>query len=481
MSLFLEIEYLLGVVFAARSPADDTPDWPPQPDRIFSALVAAWGGRGEHPDERRALEWLETQPVPEIDATAGFPRTAPTVFVPPNDPETRRMGDLSLMPALRRRQPRRFPAYRPEHPVVRIIWRDALPDAATMKALNALAGATPYVGHSTSLTRCHFCQDASSVNPVPARRRVYSGRLSELERSYRSEQRPNPGDEVQGDRATVALAPTGIFSDEWLVLEHLRGEMPDLRAMALVTKVLRNAFMAGYERAGLGNSVPPMLSGHTANGTPLAEPHAAIVPLAFLGAPYADGSVIGFGVIPPRGQNFLDLAGFRAALRAIAPLSGDHSRREIELVGDGFRFTLGIGGTPTRRSLDPTPYVTASKIWATATPIVIDRHLKESNAAGRATEMERLVRRSCVNIGLPEPDRIVLGKHPAIEGAPSAYPSHGAPAWMGWRLPTSLASRRLTHAVLHFSEAIRGPVILGAGRFVGLGLCRPLHRSEPDA
>ena len=58
--LTLEVEYLLGVAFAARGPADDAPDFPPQIDRVFSALVASWAARGERADERAALEWLET-------------------------------------------------------------------------------------------------------------------------------------------------------------------------------------------------------------------------------------------------------------------------------------------------------------------------------------------------------------------------------------------------------------------------------------
>jgi CRISPR-associated protein Csb2 len=49
---------------------------------------------------------------------------------------------------------------------------------------------------------------------------------------------------------------------------------------------------------------------------------------------------------------------------------------------------------------------------------------------------------------------------------------------MRWRLPSSLASRFLTHAVIRFSEPVEGPVILGAGRFVGLGLCRPIVHAE---
>ena len=73
MTLILEIEHLLGVAFAAHSQASDVPDWPPQPDRVFSALVAAWGARGERTEERRALEWLEGQPAPKSRPAADSP------------------------------------------------------------------------------------------------------------------------------------------------------------------------------------------------------------------------------------------------------------------------------------------------------------------------------------------------------------------------------------------------------------------------
>ena len=43
--LALEIEWLTGVCVAVRTPADDAPEWPVQPDRVFSALVATWGAR----------------------------------------------------------------------------------------------------------------------------------------------------------------------------------------------------------------------------------------------------------------------------------------------------------------------------------------------------------------------------------------------------------------------------------------------------
>jgi CRISPR-associated protein Csb2 len=131
-------------------------------------------------------------------------------------------------------------------------------------------------------------------------------------------------------------------------------------------------------------------------------------------------------------------------------------------------------GEVTRRSLDSAPYIGAARTWATCTPIVLDRHLKETGNEARQIEVENLLQTACGNIGLPLPYRVLADKHSAIQGAPSAYPSSRGPSWTGWRLPQSLTSRQLTHAILQFESPVSGPVILGAGRFSGLGLCRAL-------
>ena len=103
MSLVLEIEFLAGVCRAAHSPANDRPDWPPQPDRVFSALVSAWAARGEGSGERAALEWLEAQHAPAIHAGGYTARTAPVVFVPPNDHRASKAAEnyLKVMPQAR--------------------------------------------------------------------------------------------------------------------------------------------------------------------------------------------------------------------------------------------------------------------------------------------------------------------------------------------------------------------------------------------
>lgn len=478
MSLVLEIEFLTGVCRAARGTGDDTPDWPPQPDRVFSALVSAWGVRGELPVERAALQWLERQPPPVILASSHSARTAPDVFVPPNDPKSSKAMRtyLRVLPEYRQRQPRRFPVARPDDPNVKLTWPEA-PDAATIDALNALANCVGYVGHSASLTRCRFLAGdlvQSDRKTIRARRRVYPGRLRELEEAHRA--RPDRPTIRPGAPVFVEPAPSPQLPAEWLVLEAVGGEVPDIRASALVGRLLRQALMAGYGRVGLGENIPEIVSGHALDGTPARRPHVSIAPMAFVGSPHADGRVFGFAVIPPSGEALLGIEGFRAAFETVAPYRADEQRRVLTLQGQPLRKPLHLAPAPDdgggRRSLRPKPYLEESARWASVTPIVLDRHLKRNDDA----EVRELVVRACERAGLPrpDPDRIRVGKHAAVQGAPPARPLAGEPPWTRWKLPNSLQSRQLVHAVIDFDRSVSGPVLLGAGRFTGLGLCRSL-------
>lgn len=480
MSLVLEIEFLTGVCRAARGPGEGSPDWPPQPDRVFSALTSAWGVRGEIPVERAALEWLEEQPPPVIRASAQVARTAPNVFVPPNDPKASKAMKtyLRVLPQNRPRQPRLFPVARPDEPNVELIW-SAVPDPGTLDALNALASCVGYVGHSASLTRCRFLTGkpkTSARKQVPARRRVYTGRLRELEEAHRA--RPDRPAIRPGASALPIHPKLPEPSFEWLVLEAIGGEIPDIRVSGLVGRLLRQALMAGYRRAGSGNDIPEVVSGHAHDGTPTRLPHLSIVPMAFVGSRHANGHVLGFAVIPPPGKALPHVDGFPAALEAVAPYRIDDQQRVLTLQGLPLRKPLHLSPTSvhgnTRWSLRPNPYIEESRLWATVTPIVLDRHLKRKDD----TEVRELVMRACEHAGLPKPnpDRIRAGKHSAVQGAPPAHPLSGEPHWMRWKVPKSLDSRPLVHAVIDFGQAISGPVMLGAGRFAGLGLCRGVGR-----
>jgi CRISPR-associated protein Csb2 len=399
----------------------------------------------------------------------------------------------NVMPDQRKRsglKERHFPAARLHNPIIRLCWPRAEPDRATLSALQELARDTAYVGHSASLTRCRFLlEDAPDLSKAASPQwRVYPERLKELRETYaRLEKSGDKKDRPKkGARVTPSAQPEpkrcNVFGERWLLLEHVAGEMPDLRACALVARTLRDALLSGHRQIGLGNNIPEVVSGHSPDGTPTRAAHLAIVPLAFAGFPHSDGHVMGFALIPPRDSTMLDDESFRKVLGTLARVDEGYGRRILTLTTkestpSDRAFSISLSPTfeppASRRSLDPALYVQSSRTFATVTPTVLDRHLKEKGEA-RQEEIAAQIRSACRNIGLPEPEAIVADKHSAIKGAPSAYPSGKSPAWMGWRLPPSLASRQLTHAVIRFAEPVDGPVIVGAGRFLGLGLCRPL-------
>ncbi|HYD49845.1 MAG TPA: type I-U CRISPR-associated protein Csb2 [Terriglobales bacterium] len=484
MTLVFEIEYLSGVSYAAVGPDSEMPEWPPQPDRIFSALVATWAARGQDAGEEKALRWLEKLPPPRILATDAEPRTSAIAFVPPNDPRSDRQKNAKgVLPLYRSRQARRFPAARPHEPIARLLWTEADPaNDAFVQALDRLARDTAYVGHSASLTRCRFFRESAAIDlgevKEPARC-VYGGRFKELREAFDARRRPLPGVRFT-TRREEGVARSNPFAQRWLLLEHVDGEMPDLRASALVAKAIRDALVAGYGQIVGDDRVPAEVSGRAANGDRSRVPHPAIVPLAFAGFPHADGHVMGFALIPPRDSTLLEDAIFKTAFRKVAPIDEDDGRRLLALSLDDAGAAQGV--TRIRlapmleapaRSMDPALYLRPARLFATVTPIVLDRHLKEPRMA-RQEEIEAQIADACINFGLPRPVQVVADKHSTIAGAASAQPSGRSPAWLRWRLPSWLASRPLTHAVIRFASPVEGPVLLGAGRYLGLGLCRSI-------
>lgn len=177
------------------------------------------------------------------------------------------------------------------------------------------------------------------------------------------------------------------FATEWLVLEHVAGDMPDIRAAALVAKELRNAVMSGYREIGRGDTIPAAVSGHAFGGGPSSDPHLAIAPLAFIGAPYASGAVFAFALLPPRQMNIFADETFRCAMHAISRVDGKSGRRVVRVYNATFDLTFAFGNE-SQRSLDREPYLSEAPAWATCTPIVLDRHLKASSDAVRQGEID---------------------------------------------------------------------------------------------
>src|ERR1019366_1362897 len=105
--------------------------------------------------------------------------------------------------------------------------------------------------------------------------------------------------------------------------------------------------------------------------------------------------------------------------------------------------------------------------WASVTPVVLHHHPKK-----REGDVERIVREAFVSAFFPEPESVGVRSVSAVEGAGHALAvppfTEGGP---------NLSSYQ-THVVARFGQPVRGPMLVGRGRFRGYGLFRPMAESE---
>lgn len=481
--LALEIELLTGV-YRASLPDRGGAEWPPHPERVFSALAQAWGDGGRDPVERAALEWLEALPAPAIaasDMADTHERSAPTVFVPPNDV---RGDDVTVLPDRRRRHDRTFRVAAPADPVVKLIWQEAPAGGQHGPALDALAHRVASLGHSASLVRFSFGEvapdgprwepdsDGSIALRVPHR-----GRLRRLEEWRAQAERPRPGVSLryrEPGSAPKPQAPKSMFggADDWFVFEDSGGSRPDLLAFAHVAKCVRASLMSH------GPQPPPeLISGHASAGAATTSPHVTVVPLANVGWSYATGDLLGFAVVLPRGLAAIERRPVLEALAGFAHLGQEQETAWAELrLSRDLVWRVERTAAPSRSSLRPARWCAEATVWASVTPVLLDRFPEHDDPVEEA----RLIAAACRNIGLPEPLAIEIHKHSALRGAPSAYPARGNRTRPDWSFPAGakFVQRPRRHVVLRFAGPVEGPVILGAGRFHGLGLCLPLDREH---
>jgi len=488
----LEVQFLTDA-YRASSPWGGA-EWPPHPERLYSALVLAWAESGKPDEERAALLWLERQPPPVIEADGlsdVATRDDPIVFVPPNGMSG---ATLTALPSSRKRAARQFEASLPAEPLVRFFWPTATPEPAVRMGLATLAGRVASLGHSGSLVRCAVVEAApdptrswqplnaaaSSLDGIHRLRVMFEGRLDDLEAAYARGERPQP-------RVTVPYVPPGgqsadepiasVFGDvnDWFIFEDVGGFCPDLVAYPRVAQVARNALLAYSPQ----QPAPEVLSGHGEGGNPSQRPHVAIVPLADLGWPHSAGRLLGLAFILPR---HLQFDSRQVVLEAIARFARSSSTGD-DLEG---RLTFGRAGewrlrrtaAPSRASLRPDRWCATSASWASALPVVLDRFPK----SGDPTEEAEIIAAACTHVGLPEPVELELHAHAAVRGAPSAKQRAHTPAWADWSFPPGswLAGRPRRHVVLRFDTPVCGPVILGAGRYQGLGLCLPMTQESRE-
>lgn len=258
-----------------------------------------------------------------------------------------------------------------------------------------------------------------------------------------------------------------------------------------ITQALRHTILSGSVQPP-----PAWLSGHESDGDPLRGPtgHIACIPLPFVGGKHADGHLLGVAIafprsVPPRERG-----------RILGPLLLDSDTGQPKTIG----LRLGAAGifscvksdwTESRKALQAetwTAHPHGAIFWASVTPVVLNRFPHADRNKDRQAwtqEVAEIVAQSCEHIGLPAPiavDVDTMGWH---NGTPRAIAKKrrmrsgddeptSARAALGEGFPVyppkgTRAPRIQVHVWLRFDQPVIGPILLGAGRHLGYGLCKP--------
>ena len=227
--------------------------------------------------------------------------------------------------------------------------------------------------------------------------------------------------------------------------------------------------------------IPEWVSGHASDGSPSDDAHLAILPLPYVDAQYADGHLLGMALAFPRNISLRERGKVLGRLLN-DPITGEDRPVSLRL-GDLGEVTLRVetrSAAPIFLRSETWTVASRSRLWATATPIVLDRYPK-TNRDERSKWLEEvasIIDAACVRIGLPSPSDIAINHNAFMRGVPKARPQGGGfPAYPD---KNGKGTRFMVHACIAFTEPVRGPVILGAGRYLGYGLCKPFDQRRTD-
>lgn len=531
--LVIEVEFLTGRYAATSHNDRGRAEWPPHPARLYSALVAALHDNDPVDSaERAALLWLERQGAPSMcvdpESNVGR-RQVQDVYVPINDvtlggdesirrveerlieaktPATLRKVEaaiekaraeaiaiddqpsdtalktaIALLPERRTRQVRTFPVVIPEHPTASFTWPIADP-MAHLPALDRLCARVTRLGHSSSLVRC--CVSDRDLMPtlVPSDdgdivlRVVGPGQLERLQHAFEHhkgmESRVLPA-LPQRYRSVFSEpppspVPESVFSSDWVLFERVGGARPVASRATDLARALRNSLFEIHANRDL----PATLSGHAENG-PAEHAHVAFVPLPFVGNEHADGSLMGCALVLPRN---LPASDRELLLRLIAKWESDRAdqRGNLTLAGGTLPpFIVRRVDVSAKVALDPLRWCRAASRFVTATPIALDRNpgnlrSNRNEIAKRASlEAQQSISDACFRVVGTRPATIEVSLAPLLPGAQHVHD------FLPWPGRPGRTPRVRIHADIRFDLPVRGPILLGAGRYFGLGLCLPVE------
>ena len=441
-------------------------EWPPAPSRLLAALVAADGTRDRcRVTDGSELEWFEQLPAPEIHAHAQpWPQTLRPRYVVEHKGSPEKSTHQEYLG--RKGTPVR-PGVRvtPRYPEVAYSWDTDAP-SDLIEALRRRAARVGYLGTADSPVRMRvatsmpalsvgevFVPDADGDVEISV---PEAGDIRILDAMYDQwvergagvarAQFPALRHQVRY-RSPLAMVPEDNGSVvAWLLL----GKAISGRRLTPLTALLKEAILSRHQL--MHGEPPAVLHGHgiNDNGYDLAR----FLALPDVGYPRSRGRIHGMALWLPPGCDAVVRQRARDAAFTVRSLTG----RGLDV------SVIPRDNEPRPHAANPARWTRSARCWVTAFPALHERR-------GRLDLAQ--VSRWCAHAGLPAPARFRSARSPLVRGAVDLAPVEvNRPGRPG--LPYS-------HVKLWFEEPVAGPVVIGAGRQRGLGLCVPVDDADGRA
>lgn len=490
-------------------------DWPPAPARLFQALTAG-AAQGEQlaKDSHEALVWLERLAAPEIVAPRVRDEHSFINFVPNNaldavNGDVHRIGEIRTTKTVK---PHLFDAETPflyawsfdtrtgDMRLARVIcaiadglyqfgrgvdmawaWGEVL-DEGEAEVRLATHGGTRYHPMTRGIGASLNC-------PM-------QGSLASLEKRFRAQgQRFNVRVEDGKVLVTFTQAPKPRFRSiaynsppalRLFDLSSTAGDSPfDPYPLARVSELTLSIRDKAVER--LEKTLPQQIAeiervliGRDATEADKAA-RVRILPLPSTGHHYADCSIRRVLVeVPsncPIGADDIgwSLSGLVVKAGEVDPKTGEITG-ESRLVPAGERTILTHYGVDNDERHRQWRTVTPAALPETAARRRIDpRRLREETKGGHERALEQNFAATAVLQALRHVGIDVQVSTIRVQREP--FGAKGARA-EAFATGTRFAKQRLWHVEIVFAEPIAGPLILGDGRYLGLGLMAPVQRVE---
>ena len=488
--LTVTVELLSGVYRAdpdgsAMMGNTDRGEWPPSPARLLAAFIAADGTRERCTATTGAeLEILAAASPPTIHADSGpcaedkLHSSVGERFVVASGRAENTVQEYPGREATTKRSGARVA---PRHRAVRFVY-DIDFGFDELAALRYRAARIGYLGCSDSPVRIVVSNaepddDSTLSKFVPDKHGSWlvnthaAGDIDRWDALYDQSRDQSKRPVVQrehhrGLRHLTLYRLPGIDPEPEVSTGRVVGWLPfdqavSGRRVVMVADRLKDAVMSKYEKMhDPTHRVPDLLHGHRpGRGFDLVR----FLALPSVGHPHSDGRIHGAAVWLPPEVNPAEAARITRAVLAVNWIRIGDARVAVE-TWEGGHSSRRLWATNPYRWSHSSDQPLDKQLWATAFPVVLERHGPVTLSA---------MNKMCTNAGLPAVAYYRESRVPLIPGGVQLAPPETVRPGHSRR-----RSRPYAHFLIRFEEPAVGPVVIGAGRSYGLGLCAPIKPED---